>query len=101
MPAQALTSAESGQQRQFARSARHRRFHVRFTPTGCSWINQVGLWFAYLTARLVQCGVYKDVQAMEGHRDLDSNMERGPQPFVWKKAAEGILTSLANCLNRI
>jgi hypothetical protein len=28
--------------------AKHRRFHVHFTPTGSSWINQVERWFGYL-----------------------------------------------------
>ncbi|WP_246645066.1 IS630 family transposase [Nonomuraea ceibae] len=29
--------------------ARHPRFHMHFTPTGSSWINQVERWFGYLT----------------------------------------------------
>ncbi|WP_448152349.1 transposase [Castellaniella caeni] len=29
--------------------ARRPRFHVHFTPTSASWINQVGRWFATLT----------------------------------------------------
>jgi transposase len=29
--------------------ARHPRFHVHFTPTGSSWINQAERWFGYLT----------------------------------------------------
>ena len=45
--------------------ARHPRFHVHFTPTGSSWINQVERWFAYLTTQLLQRGVHKSVQALE------------------------------------
>jgi hypothetical protein len=30
---------------------RHPRFHLHFTPTGSSWINQVERWFGFLTAR--------------------------------------------------
>jgi hypothetical protein len=29
--------------------ARHPRFHIHFTPTGSSWINQVERWFGLLT----------------------------------------------------
>ena len=29
--------------------ARHPRFHMHFTPTGSSWINQVERWLGYLT----------------------------------------------------
>src|SRR5829696_9233169 len=45
--------------------ARHPRFHIHFTPTGSSWINQVERWFSYLTTDLLQRGVYKNVQALE------------------------------------
>jgi transposase len=29
--------------------ARHPRFHLHYTPTGSSWINQVERWFGFLT----------------------------------------------------
>ena len=32
--------------------ARHPRFHLHFTPTGSSWINQVERWFGLLTEQL-------------------------------------------------
>jgi transposase len=81
--------------------ARHPRFHVHFTPTGSSWINQVERWFSYLTTQLLQRGVYKNVQALE--KDIRSWIKlwnEDPRPFVWKKTAEEILTSLAKYLNR-
>lgn len=31
----------------------HRRFHMHFTPTCSSWINQVERFLAYVTADLV------------------------------------------------
>jgi hypothetical protein len=36
---------------------RHPRFHLPFTPTGSSWINQVERWFGFLTDQLLQRGV--------------------------------------------
>jgi hypothetical protein len=42
---------------------RRPRFHMQFTPTGSSWINQVELWFGYPTGRLIRRGVHKSVQA--------------------------------------
>jgi transposase len=80
---------------------RHPRFHVHFTPTGSSWINQVERWFSYLTTQLLQRGVYKNVQALE--KDIRAWIKlwnEDPRPFVWKKTAEEILTSLAKYLNR-
>jgi transposase len=82
--------------------ARHPRFHIHFTPTGSSWINQVERWFSYLTTQLLQRGVYKNVQALEADiRDWISAWNADPKPFVWTKTAEGILTSLAKYLKRI
>ena len=82
--------------------ARHPRFHIHFTPTGSSWINQVERWFSYLTTDLLQRGVYKNVQALE--KDIRQwirlwNVE--PKPFVWKKTAEEILNSLSRYISRI
>ncbi len=82
--------------------ARHPRFHVHFTPTGSSWINQVERWFSHLTTQLLQRGVYKNVQALE--KDIRAWIKlwnEDPRPFVWKKTAEEILTSLAKYLKRI
>lgn len=42
--------------------ARHPRFHMHFTPTGSSWINQVERWFGFLTDQMIRRGVHKSVQ---------------------------------------
>ena len=44
------------------------RFHVHFTPTSSSWLNQVERWFALLTGKQIRRGVHKNVQALE--RDI-------------------------------
>jgi transposase len=82
--------------------ARHPRFHLHFTPTGSSWLNQVERWFAYLTTQLTQRGVHKSVQALEADvRDWITQWNTNPKPFVWTKTAEEILNSLARYLQRI
>jgi transposase len=82
--------------------ARHPRFHVHFTPTGSSWINQVERWFSYLTTDLFQRGVYKNVQVLEKDiRQWIQAWNADPKPFVWKKSAEEILTSLSRYISRI
>jgi transposase len=79
--------------------ARHPRFHVHFTPTGSSWINQVERWFAYLTTQMLQRGVHKPVQALEADiRIWIGQWNSDPRPFVCKKTAEEILDSLARYL---
>ena len=44
--------------------ARHPRFHLHFTPTGSSWINQVERWFGLLTDQLIRRGVHQSVVAL-------------------------------------
>jgi transposase len=82
--------------------AKHPRFHMHFTPTGSSWINQVERWFAYLTSQLIRRGAHKSVQALEADiRTWIENWNADPRPFVWRKTAEEILDSLARYCRRI
>ena len=82
--------------------ARHPRFHVHFTPTGSSWINQVERWFGYLTDKKIRRGVHKSVQALETDiRDWIEHWNENPRPFAWTKTAEEILNSLAEYLSKI
>src|SRR5215468_8276539 len=82
--------------------ARRPRFHVHFTPTGSSWINQVERWFGYLTDQRIRRGVHKSVQALEADiRDWIENWNQNPKPFTWTKTAEEILDSLARYIARI
>jgi transposase len=81
---------------------RHPRFHMHFTPTGSSWINQVERWFAYLTGQMIRRGVHKSVQALETDiRAWVQNWNDDPRPFAWTKTAEEILESLARYLAKI
>ena len=82
--------------------AKHPRFHMHFTPTGSSWINQVERWFGFLTSQMIRRGVHKSVQALEADiRAWAENWNDDPKPFVWRKTAEEILDSLARYCRRI
>jgi transposase len=82
--------------------AKHPRFHMHFTPTGSSWINQVERWFGFLTSQMIRRGVHKSVQALEADiRAWVEGWNADPRPFVWKKTAEEILDSLARYCRRI
>jgi transposase len=82
--------------------ARRPRFHVHFTPTGSSWINQVERWFGYLTDKKIRRGVHKSVQALEADiRDWIQTWNENPRPFTWTKTAEEILNSLAEYMAKI
>jgi transposase len=79
----------------------HPRFHMHFTPTYSSWINQVERLFAYVTADLLQRSDHRSVQALE--KDLRAWVKawnENPKPFIWTKTADQILNSLGRLLQR-
>jgi transposase len=81
---------------------RHPRFHMHFTPTGSSWINQVERWFGFLADQKIRRGAHKSVQALEADiRDWIAGWNTHPRPFIWTKTAEEILESLARFCSRI
>jgi transposase len=82
--------------------ARHPRFHLHFTPTGSSWINQVERWFGLLTEQLIRRGVHTSVTALEHDvRAWIKNWNDDPKPFVWTKTAQDILQSLSKYMAKI
>ena len=79
----------------------HPRFHMHFTPTYSSWINQVERFFAYVTADLLQRSDHRSVQALESDiRNWVKGWNENPKPFIWTKSAEQILDSLKRLLQR-
>lgn len=81
--------------------AAHPRFHMHFTPTYSSWINQVERFFAYVTTDLLQRSDHRSIHALEADiRAWIKNWNEDPKPFVWTKTADQILGSLARLLQR-
>jgi transposase len=75
--------------------ARHPRFHVHFTPTSASWLNQVERWFATLTIKQIRRGTHRSVSALEqAIRMYLTTYNTDPKPFVWTKSADEILKSI-------
>ena len=82
--------------------ARHPRFHVHFTPTYSSWLNQVERYFALITDRCIKRGVHCSTQALE--RDIRSFLKvtnDEPKPFVWTKSADQILENIRRFCKRV
>jgi transposase len=78
------------------------RFHLHFTPTSSSWLNQVERWFGLLTDQQLRRGVHKSVPALEKDiRTWISNWNENPRPFVWTKTADEIFERLNSYLQRI
>ena len=61
--------------------ASHPRFHLHFTPTGSSWVNQVERWFGFLTDQMIRRGAHKSVAALENDiRDWIADWNEHPSP---------------------
>jgi transposase len=75
--------------------ARRPHYHVHFTPTSASWINQVERWFAELTRKQLQRGVHTSIQKLEADiRNFIDRNNQNPKPFKWTKSADEILASV-------
>jgi len=80
---------------------RHPRFHVHFTPTYSSWINQVERWFAALTDKQIRRGSHRSTRALEAAiRLYVATHNENPKPFIWVKTADDILASIARFATR-
>jgi transposase len=72
------------------------RYHLHFTPTHASWLNQVERWFALLTQRQIKRGSHRSVTELESAiRDFIAANNQQPKPFQWTKSADHILASIA------
>jgi transposase len=72
--------------------ARHPEYHVHFTPTSGSWLNQVERFFAELTEKRLRRGVFRSVAALEAAIvEYLAHHNEDPKPFVWTADAELIL----------
>jgi transposase len=64
--------------------AAHPRYHLHFTPTGASWLNQIERWFAEITAKRIRRGSFVSVKeliaAIEAYI---REHNKSPKPFVW------------------
>lgn len=82
--------------------ARHPRYHVHFTPTSASWINQVERFFAEITNKRIRRGAFRSVRELEkAITDYLNEYNRNPVPFKWAASADMILARVANVCKRI
>ena len=75
--------------------AKRPRWHVHFTPTSASWINQIERFFAALTEKQLRRGVHRSTGELERaiHAYIDT-VNQNPKPFLWTKSADDILGAI-------
>jgi transposase len=78
------------------------RYHLHFTPTSASWLNQVERWFAKITGQRIRRGAFLSVKELEAAiMDYIETNNRAPKPFVWTATADLILGKVRACCERI
>lgn len=70
----------------------HPRYHLHFTPTGASWLNQVERWFAEITRKRIRRGSFHSVRELvKAIQDYIRENNNDPQPFHWIAKANTII----------
>lgn len=78
--------------------ARHRRFHLHFTPTSSSWLNGVERWFRELTEKRIRRGVFHSVPEWTAAMEEFLRVYNGnPKAFVWTASANAIVEKVRHC----
>ena len=81
--------------------AKRRRWHVHFTPTSSSWINQVERFFALLSEQQIKRGVHRSTAELEAAiNTYIKTRNADPKPFRWTKTADDILASIERFCRR-
>lgn len=82
--------------------ARHPRFHLHFTPTYSSWINQVERWFAVITERAIRRNSFTSVRELKQQIELFvQRHNEDTSPFKWVATADSILQKVERIAKRI
>ena len=76
--------------------ARRSRFHLHFTPTYSSWLNQVERWFGLITQRAIRRGSFDSVADLRRRiEQFAIHWNQHAKPFAWTATAKPILEKLA------
>ena len=78
------------------------RFHVHFTPTYASWLNQVEIWFHWITQQAIRRGTFRSVKELVLRIDrFVHTYNASARPFAWTATADSILAKLQRLCERI
>lgn len=82
--------------------ASHPCFHLHFTPTYSSWLNQVERWFGIITQRAIRRGSFRSVKELVQKIDqFVGAYNKNAVPFMWHATADSILEKLGRLCQRI
>ena len=77
------------------------RYHLHFTPTHASWLNQIERWFGLLTQRQIKRGSHTSVGSLVyAIEDFIETHNEKPKPPRWHKTADEILAAIVRFASR-
>lgn len=75
--------------------AKRPRYHIHFTPTYSSWLNQVETWFGIITRKSIRRGSFRNTKQLAEKIDtFVKNHNKNSKPFIWTATAEAIFEKL-------
>jgi transposase len=75
--------------------AKNPRITLHFTPTSCSWLNMVEIFFGIITRQAIRRGTFESVPDLKAaiRAFIDGYNDRC-KPFTWTKSADQILEKI-------
>ncbi|MEW1979961.1 IS630 family transposase [Citricoccus sp. NPDC079358] len=68
------------------------RVTMHFTPTSCSWLNMVEIFFGIITRQCLKRSNFSSIPELEASlRRYIANYNKNAKPFIWTKGADYLL----------
>ncbi len=78
------------------------RYHVHYTPTYSSWLNQVEIWFNIITQKAIRRGSFRSIkQLTEKINGFVKDYNLKSTPFMWTATADSIFNKIERLLKVI
>lgn len=78
------------------------RYHVHYTPTYASWLNQVKLWFRRIYQQAIRGGSFRSVKDLVAKPEhCVHTYNTNAQPSAWMAMAGSILAKVRRLCERI
>ena len=82
--------------------AKNPRFHVHFTPTYSSWLNQLERWFGLITQQAIRRGSFSGVKHLiRTINNYVTKYNSNCKPFIWVATADSILEKVQRLIKVI
>lgn len=83
--------------------AKRPRFHLHFTPTYSSWLNQVERWFGIITQQAIRRGSFTSTRQLRLRIESFTNHynQHKAAPFAWTATADSIFAKIQRLCKQI